>query len=111
MSEWVGRAGQRYYFPSLTYTFTTSAETQYGTRTLYKFEDGRGNVFVWWTGSRLEVVLGSEVEGYAVVKGHDTYNGVKQTILKNCVLALKGAGQMTFDFGEFLESDEQEDVG
>ena len=93
-SEWVGEVGERITVPIATYRCLTSWDTMYGTTYLYKFMDDSGNVFIWKTSAVLPDQPDSEGNGNAPqktlkgsVKGHEEYNGVKQTELTRCKIA------------------------
>lgn len=55
---------------------------------MFKFRDADGNVFVWWTTSDIStwIETGCTYIIRGRIKGHTTYNSVKQTMLTNCVL-------------------------
>jgi len=109
MSNWVGHVGRKLYFPELTFVFTTTVTSGYGPYHLYKFEDPRGNALIWWTAVDLPFVLGSKVEGYAQVKDHNEYRGVRQTVLSHCNFGLMARGQSVMDFlDDFQEDDDKE---
>ena len=84
-SEYVGTVKERSDY-RLTVTRVIDCESDYGVSHGHFFTDERGNVFVWWTGSkRLETGLTYDVKG--TVKKHDEYKGVKQTTLTRCKVA------------------------
>lgn len=57
---------------------------------MYSFTDETGNVIVWWASSRPrdnkseELRIGSTYTFDGTVKGHDEYNGLKQTKVNRC---------------------------
>lgn len=82
-SGWVGQPKQRQMFTDLRCVMARELESQYGVTVLHKFEDAAGNVFVWFA-SRDHLVVGATYSGDATVKGHDSYQGVKQTTITRC---------------------------
>lgn len=60
----------------------SSWDTLYGTTYLYKIVDKAGNVYVWYASRSYDIDSVSSLVG--TVKGHDTFNGVKQTQLTRC---------------------------
>ena len=87
-SEWVGQVGDKLTMEA-TYTkchtyethFTYRGETNY----IHQFTDADGNVLVWKTSNGIyDIPTGTKVQIKGTVKGHDEYNGVKQTMLTRC---------------------------
>ena len=76
-AEWVGTVGERRLF-TLTVRHRYSREGQMGTYWVNIMEDSQGNVFIY-RGNRWEI--GAVVEFKATIKAHDTYQGLKQTVL------------------------------
>ena len=84
VSEYVGQIGERITFKATVASFITSWETMYGMTFLYKFEDGGGNVYVWFSSKAVDVHSGDTVKG--TVKNHSERGGVKQTIITRCAI-------------------------
>jgi len=83
-SRHVGEVGKRQDF-TLTLTFTTSWESQFGTTTLYKFTDEDGNVFSWFSSRSIrELEIGKAFMVKGTVKAHEHYKGQAQTIITRC---------------------------
>lgn len=85
-SEWVGDVGERLRGLSVTVMFETHIESEWGGSKLVKFSDADGNEFGWF-GSGLSIwdlKKGDEVILTGTVKKHDTYQGIKQTMLSRC---------------------------
>jgi hypothetical protein len=87
-SEWIGQVGDKVNM-EVTYTKCHTYETHftyYGeTHYIHQFTDSEGNVLVWKTSNGLgDVPTESKVQIKGTIKGHDEYNGVKQTTLTRC---------------------------
>lgn len=82
-SEFVGVPGERGEFEGLTLTFRRVFGTQYGVKVLLKFIDPDDNVVVWWgtNDTALNMIVDEVYALKATVKGHETYEGMKQTVL------------------------------
>lgn len=82
-SEYIGSVGDRIEI-TVTVMKAIELETRYGHSTMHIFEDADGNVYVWTTASKswsegaVKTIKGS-------IKDHQTYKGVKQTILTRCL--------------------------
>lgn len=82
-SEYVGSIGDRIEI-TITVIKAIELETRYGRSTMHIFEDADGNVYVWntasksWSEGTVKTIKGS-------IKDHQTYKGVKQTILTRCL--------------------------
>jgi len=94
-STYQGEIGKRQVFKGLTFVYGREMESDYGVRTMLKFRDAAGNVFMWWaSGERMAFEQNGRVStGYeqgktydilGTVKKHEEYNGIKQTILSRC---------------------------
>ena len=85
-SEWVGKLKERLRDLSLTVTFTTRIESDFGASKLVKFVDAEGNEFGTF-GSGMSIwglEKGDEVILTGTVKEHSTYQEIKQTMLSRC---------------------------
>lgn len=58
----------------------------WGDRVLCKFVDGAGNILKWITGEGTGFKVGEQMLLTGTVKGHDEWNGTKETLLSRCVL-------------------------
>lgn len=90
-SAFQGEVGKRQVFKGLTFVYGKEIAGDWGVRTMCKFRDASGNVFIWWaTGERIAYDKGTGYEqgrAYDIVgtvKKHEEYNGIKQTILSRC---------------------------
>lgn len=95
-----GEVGKRQVFPGLTLVMGRVFDgEQYGPRTLLKFKDEAGNIFIWWaSGGRVgwedengherggDFVQGETYDLLATVKKHDEYKGIKQTVINRAKL-------------------------
>ena len=85
----VGTVGVRAGFAGLKVQGTRSFDSDFGVRTLVRFQDAAGNVLVWWTGEPPDwIEEGATVDVTATVKGHDDYHGTPQTTLSRVALGL-----------------------
>lgn len=57
---------------------------QYGIKTLVKFVDTDGHLFVWWASKGIDTRDGNVVSITAAIKGFDSYEGKKQLVLTRC---------------------------
>jgi len=80
-SAYVGTVGERITVKVADFKIITSWYTQFGWTGIYKIVDEDGNVFVWKTSREIP---DNTKEITATVKGHQEYNGVKQTELTRC---------------------------
>lgn len=90
--EWQGTVGKRQRF-TMKLVKQLQLETQWGTSYLHVFTDEIGNNYKWFSSSgKLRNQVGNPIDLDAVVmvnatvKGHDTYNGAKQTSLSRVKL-------------------------
>jgi hypothetical protein len=80
--EWVGGVKKRRDFNGLTVLKMVSIPSQWGVTTLVILEDEPGNLIKWFASVSLDdLEVGDVVNIKATVKKHDTYEGVKQTIV------------------------------
>lgn len=81
--EHVGQVGVRQGFEKLTVVAMRSFESDYGVRTLVRFETEAGSVVCWWaSGDPDWLNEGDVVDVTATVKEHGEYKGMKQTIVQ-----------------------------
>ena len=81
-SEHVGNIKEKLFDIPVTCTFTKVIEGQY-VSILHKFVDEKGNIYTWFSSS-VELKQGEKYLLNGTIKGHDTYNGMKQTVLTRC---------------------------
>lgn len=87
--EHVGTIGTRQGFADLVVVGQHSFDSDYGVRTLLRFEDKEGNLLVWWTGEVSEEFdTGNTLDLTATVKEHGDYKGTKQTIITRAKIGL-----------------------
>lgn len=87
----IGKVGEK-LVRKVKLAFTAIFETNFhakgywssNTNYLHKFVDEAGNVFVWKTTLFLDLNRNQEVIIKGTIKGHDEYEGVKQTVLTRC---------------------------
>lgn len=60
---------------------------KFGTTWIYSFQDADENVLIWKTSSCQDIERGDKIRLRGTIKGHDEYNGVKQTVLTRCKIA------------------------
>ena len=82
-SDWIGTPGQKLEVEA-TYQGGPVFETQWGTMYIHRFVDDDGNVIIWKTGKRLDLAEGDMAVITGKVKAHDTYRGIRQTVLTRC---------------------------
>lgn len=82
VGEYVGQIGQRLDL-TLVIDKAVQLDTQYGTSTMHIMHDDTNNQFIWTTSAK-NWAMGSVHQVRGTVKDHREYEGVKQTILKNC---------------------------
>lgn len=67
----------------VTVTFARELDGNYGVTYLYKMIDSSGNEYTWFSSNSV-LDQGDEVRIKGTVKAHETFNGIKQTILTRC---------------------------
>ena len=80
-SSHVGSVGERLEIEVGDVRAITSWETSFGLTFLWKITDTVGNVFLWRT---TNLVPDGTTKLRGTVKGHDEFNGIKQTVLTRC---------------------------
>lgn len=89
VSQYVGSVGDKVQV-ECTLLYSASYEVPsfrgFGTTTMYchAFRDGDGNKLVWKTGTPIGVDKDAAVTIRGTVKGHDEYDGERQTVLTRC---------------------------
>jgi hypothetical protein len=92
-SQFVGEVGKREVFTATVKSVKTF-DSDFGVRTMVRFEDAAGNTLVWWTGEvamaytpdgvgtgEAEFAEGQTYTVKATVKKHETYKGFNQTVV------------------------------
>ena len=54
---------------------------------MYIMKNAQGNTLVWKTSKSLDINEGEKFIIIGTIKGHDTYDGIKQTILTRCKIS------------------------
>lgn len=85
-SEWIGKVGEKIALIVDCVFVSNPIDTAYGLLYVNTFKDQHGNVIVWKTGSTCEK---GPCKLKATVKAHDTYNGVKQTIITRAKIEIE----------------------
>ena len=81
-SQHIGVVGERQGFAGLTVKSLKYIESDYGVKTLCKFEDVEGNTLIWWcSGNSDWLKEGDVVDVTGTVKKHGDYKGWLQTEL------------------------------
>jgi hypothetical protein len=80
-SQFQGTIGSRLTLVLYLKQIETLPPTQYGSQTIYTFEDKDANIFAWKTGVSKDWSIGDEIHCKAGVKSHDTVRGIRQTTL------------------------------
>lgn len=86
ISNYVGEIGEKLNFLG-DVKFITTVSSMYGSSRLYEISDESGNVFKWFYSGYNQIDDG-KYNIIGTVKNHSTYNGVKETQLVRCKLAL-----------------------
>jgi hypothetical protein len=95
-----GEIGKRQVFAGLTLVFDRILDGgQFGPKTLLKFKDAAGNIFVWFaSGERVgfedergrehggDYLLGETYDLLATVKRHEEFRGIKQTMINRAAI-------------------------
>jgi hypothetical protein len=79
-SEWIGKEGEKIQV-KLTIDAVRYIDGQFGTTSLIKYHDDKGNVVNWFASGYKSVNVGDTVTVKGTVKKLDTYQGIKQTTL------------------------------
>lgn len=91
-SDYVGKVGERVETVAmLEAIIAVGIDSMYGPKRMHKFRTPNGEVLTWFaTGSSgaYKEDIGKSFKVKGTVKKHDTYQGVKQTILTRCKLSL-----------------------
>lgn len=93
MSEWIGVVGEKEKLENLEIVHISGFDTDFGWSSIYKMKDQNGNHFTKFgtigtkfivkktDNSNDNVQVGDFISATAEIKKHDTFNGIKQTIL------------------------------
>lgn len=88
VSKHVGTVGIRQGFPGLRVAGVRSFESNFGVRTLVRFEDTAGNILVWWASGDAGYEEGEVLDVTGTVKSHEDYRGTPQTVLSRVAKGL-----------------------
>ena len=83
-NEWVWEVKTRLRGLKVTVTKVQCWEGDYGMTTLLIMRDESGHVLKWFASGSKMIEAGDEITIGGTVKGHDEYNGTKQTALTRC---------------------------
>ena len=87
-SEFVGEIGGEHAFRG-TVAMVRMVNTRFGPKQIVTLADKANNVFTYWPSNRtLDLEAGQAVRCVGKVKAHQTYNGVKQTVLTRAKIAV-----------------------
>jgi len=79
-SEWIGNVGDKKVVFSGTVENINGTSTNFGWMNIYTF-DCDGNKVVYFSSSDWDISIDKPVTFIATIKGHTTFNGVKQTVI------------------------------
>jgi hypothetical protein len=85
LDEHFGEIGKRDVY-TLTVTGLREIDGNYGLTTLYLFRDADGRTAKWFASGSGGFKIGQTIIAKATIKGHDVYNGMKQTMLSRVVV-------------------------
>lgn len=77
-SKYMGNVGDRITVQIADFKIITAWETEYGLTKIFKIVDTDGNVYIWKTSGG---IADDAKEIVGTVKGHNEYNGIRQTEL------------------------------
>lgn len=80
LSNFVGEEKKRQVW-TLTLTFKTGFESDFGYVYIYGFKDEAGNIVIYKGSKFFEIEKGDKVTGKATVKAHNVRDGVNQTLI------------------------------
>lgn len=81
--KYIGKVGDKMDL-QVTYLYSGSYDTMYGTTYVYTFEDANGNRFVWKTSKWVGLEEGTAVNLKGTLKEHSEYNEIRQNVLTRC---------------------------
>lgn len=84
-SIYLGSVGEKISVNFVSGREVACCETQFGLLHIYEFKDSNGNTVVWKSGSSKDIPESGVVAG--MVKAHEEYNGIKQTIILRAKIA------------------------
>jgi hypothetical protein len=84
VSQHVGEISKRQVFSGCTILGLHYFESQFGTRTLVRF-DCDGNILIWWASKEVSWEIGDVLDIKGTVTKHGDYTGTQQTELKRVV--------------------------
>jgi hypothetical protein len=84
----LGVVGERSGFPQVTIKSIRSFDSDFGVRTLIRFETAEGSILIWWASGDTEWGEGDTLDITGTVKKHDDYKGTPQTVLSRVAKGL-----------------------
>lgn len=78
----LGFVGERCGFEQVTIKSIRSFDSDFGVRTMIRFEDASGSVLVWWKSGDTDWEEGQTLDITGTVKKHEDWKGIPQTILQ-----------------------------
>ena len=78
-SNYIGEVGEKISVNFVSGREVACCETQFGLLHIYEFKDVNGNTVIWKSSSSKDIPENGVVTG--IVKAHEEYDGVKQTII------------------------------
>ncbi len=84
----VGTVGERTGFAQVTVKAIRSFDSEWGARTLIRFEDAAGNVLCWWKSGDTQFEEGQTFDITGTVKSHEDWKGTPQTLLQRVTKGL-----------------------
>ncbi len=78
----LGVVGDRCGFAQVTIKSIRSFPSDWGVRTMVRFEDAEGSILVWWKSGDTDMEEGQTLDISGTVKKHEDYKGTPQTILQ-----------------------------
>ena len=88
ISQYVGKVKDKIE-STLKVTGISAFATRFGESTLYRFVDENNNILILFSSKEIEAEKGKRYRISAIVKEHNEYRGVKQTILTRCKIVDK----------------------
>lgn len=86
-SEYVGVPKKRQVFENVTIKKIQILCSDFGDTYLHHFVDQSGNLLVWFGTKRIDADVDNTLNIKAIVKSHQLYNEVKQTLIQRVVIA------------------------
>ncbi len=81
----LGVVKERSGFAQVTVKSIRSFDSDFGVRTLIRFETAEGSILIWWASGDTKFEEGQTIDITGTVKKHDDYKGTPQTVLSRVV--------------------------